>query len=69
MDVFKNDIVAIIEPVYIDYPGGVWADHFVDKKRYYRAKETATNNGNFRAVDSMGKLAWLHTSNVIEVKR
>lgn len=69
MDILKSDIVAILEPVYIDYPGGTWADHFVDKKRYYRAKESATNNGNFRAVDSKGKLAWLHTSNVIEVRR
>lgn len=69
MDIFKNDIVATIEPTYIDYLGGDWAEHFVDKKRYYRAKESATNSGNFKAIDSKGRLKWLNASNILEVKR
>lgn len=69
MDVLKNDIVTVVKPVYIDFPGGKWSDHFVDKKVYYRATETATNNGNFKAIDSKGRLTWLNRLDVIEVKR
>ena len=47
-DVFKGDIVAVIKPTYIDFPGGRWVDHFVDKKVYFMAIESASNNGNFK---------------------
>ena len=33
-DIEKGDIVAIIKPVFIDFPGGAWSSHFVDKKVY-----------------------------------
>lgn len=55
-DVFKGDIVAVIKPTYIDFPGGRWVDHFVDKKVYSKA------------IDSKGRLSWLNRVDVIELK-
>lgn len=67
-DVSKGDIVTVIKSVYIDFPGGNWADHFVDKKVYFRAIESASNNGNFKAIDSKGRLFWLNRIEVIDLK-
>lgn len=67
-DVFKGDIVAVIKPTYIDFPGGRWVEHFVDKKVYFKAIESASNNGNFKAIDSKGRLSWLNRVDVIELK-
>ena len=65
----KGNIVAVILPKYIDFPGGSWASHFVDKKHYFKAIENPTNNGNFKAIDSKGRLTHINVMNVIELKK
>lgn len=68
-DIEKGDIVAIIKPVFIDFPGGAWSSHFVDKKVYYKAIERSNNSGNFRAVDKLGRLNWINRLDVISINR
>lgn len=65
----KGDIITVIEKIYIDYPGGQYRDHFVDKKRYYVALEMESNNGNFKAKDKRGHIKHFNhiTSNIINI--
>lgn len=63
MIIHKHDIIKVIVDKYIEYPGGQWADHFTKKAVLYRVKKEPTNNGNFTAVTSTGKLTHFNTMN------
>lgn len=62
----KGTIVTIIKSVYVDYQGGKYADHFVNKKVHYVANEFPSNNGNFKARNLNGT-TWLNVSDVIAI--
>ena len=68
-NIHKSDIIKVLEPVYISYPGGAYKDHFIDKNILYRVKTEPTNNGNFTAVNSAGKLRHFNTiyNNIVEI--
>lgn len=67
----KGDIITIIKPVYIEYAGGLYKDHFVNKKQYYVAVEMESNNGNFKVKDKNGRLLWFNhkTANIANIKK
>lgn len=65
-DIQAGDIIAIEEPAYVEFEGGLYSDHFVMKKRYYMAIESQRNNGDFKAVNSKGIMRWINESEVIE---
>lgn len=50
----KGDIIQVIDPVYIEYPGGKWGEHFTNKKRFALVITDPTNNGNFITQDTKG---------------
>lgn len=52
----KGDIIRVLIDKYIDFQGGKYQDHFVKKAVLYRVKTEPTNNGNFTALTSTGKL-------------
>ena len=69
-DVFKGDIVTVKEDIYIDYPGGIYKDHFVTKNKHYIViDDMNSNNGNFRAKDSHGIMTWLNTMNIDRIDK
>jgi len=61
----KGTIVTVIKETFIEFPGERWESHFAPMKKHYIALETPSNNGNFRAKDSRGRVTWLHTSQVL----
>lgn len=64
----KGDIVTIIEKVYIDYPGGSYGEHFVERKTHLRVKTQPTNSGKFNAVNCRGKVYHnIYESDVIAI--
>lgn len=67
VDVWKGEIVRVPWSEYIEYSGGVWKDHFVDKTKLLLVIESASNNGNFLAKDSKGGLYHFNTMNVLSV--
>ena len=70
MVIDKGYIVTVKESLFIDFPGGLWRDHFTAPRPvFYIALEFPTNNGSFKAKDKRGRVRWLHVSNVIQVKR
>lgn len=68
-NIHKHYIIKALEEVFVDFPGGIWADHFVVKNKYYRVKTEPSNNGNFTAHDATGCLKHFNTiyNNIIAV--
>ena len=64
-----GDIATVMESIYIDFPGGKWADHFVNARKHYIALDFPSNNGNFRGRDKNGIMKWLYVPDVIDVKK
>lgn len=56
----KGNIIAVKVKQYVDFPGGAWADHFVRKRQLFRVSDIPSNNGNFKATASDGKVYWFN---------
>lgn len=67
MTIENGNIISVNRSVYIDYPGGPWHDHFVDKKVLLLVKREPTNNGNMLCIDSKRKLYHVNANEVLEV--
>jgi hypothetical protein len=66
----KGTIIRTSESVYIPFDGGLWRDHFVDKKLLWVMSDTPDNNGNV-IVKRPGKVSrWINVikTNVEVVK-
>ena len=62
MNLNKGDIIAIMDKVYIDFPGGKWADHFVIKKTFYALRDVPDNNGNVKLKNCRGRFIWYNVN-------
>lgn len=63
----RGSIVRGHDYAFIDWPGGRWEDHFVPVRKLFVAMEAPSNNGNFKAKDSRGRVFWLNALGVQEV--
>lgn len=70
MIINNHDIIRVLEPVYISYPGGLYKNHFITKKVLYRVKTEPSNNGNFIAINAKNILKHFNTEtnkDIIEI--
>lgn len=64
-----GSIVKIKDNAYCDFPSEKWGIHFAETIKRVLVKTFPTNNGNFKAVDSNGKLYYLNYQDIVEVER
>ena len=58
IEIDKGDIVTVKESAYIDFPGGLWRDHFVETERHYISLEITIVRRKFQG-DIMSFLSFV----------
>ena len=61
-------IVKMTKKEYIDFPGGVWCDHFVKRTHYYKVADYRNASCSVKLIDCKGSVSWAPLNNCEIVK-